>query len=147
MGDDTPRDDLVRLTAIRDAPLSIDEVLTAVSHPQAGGIAIFVGMVRDHDHGREVAGLGYTAHASAEQELAAVTERVARSHGALAAAAIHRTGDLEVGDLAVVVAVAAPHRAEALTACHALIDELKTTVPIWKHQQFSDGSDEWVGSP
>ena len=74
-------------------------------------------------------------------------ERVAAAHGALAAAATHRVGDLVVGDLAVVVAVAAAHRAEALTACHALIDELKATVPIWKHQEFGDGSDEWVGSP
>jgi len=147
MGDDLTDDSPVRLAAIRDMPLSVDEVLAAVAHPAAGGIAIFAGTVRDHDGGRDVAGLGYSAHASAEEHLVAVTDRVARAHGALAAAATHRVGQLAVGDLAVVVAVAAEHRAEALTACRHLIDELKATVPIWKHQAFSDGSDEWVGSP
>jgi molybdopterin synthase catalytic subunit len=61
-------------------------------------------------------------------------------------AAVHRVGDLAIGDLAVVVAVSCPHRAEALDACRALIDELKATVPIWKHQRFADGASEWVGS-
>jgi molybdopterin synthase catalytic subunit len=61
-------------------------------------------------------------------------------------AAVHRVGDLAVGDLAVVVGVACAHRAEAFHACHALIDELKASVPVWKHQRFADGSDEWVGS-
>jgi molybdopterin synthase catalytic subunit len=147
MRDDRPGGHLVRLAAIRDVPLSVDEVLAAVNDPAAGGTAVFVGTVRNHDDGRDVVRLGYTAHPSAEAELAAVTGRVAAAHGALAAAATHRVGDLAVGDLAVVVAVAAAHRAEALTACHALIDELKATVPIWKHQSFGDGSDEWVGSP
>ena len=137
----------VRLTAIRAEPLSVDEVLAAVEHPAAGGTAIFVGTVRDHDHGRDVVGLAYSAHHSAERQLAEVTERVARANGALAAAATHRVGELVVGDLTVVVAVAAAHRADALIACRALIDELKVSVPIWKHQAFGDGSDEWVGSP
>ena len=66
---------------------------------------------------------------------------------AVAVAAVHRVGDLAVGDLAVVVGVSCPHRAEAFEAGRALIDELKTTVPIWKHQIFVDGTDEWVGSP
>ena len=61
-------------------------------------------------------------------------------------AAVHRIGDLDIGDLAVVVAVSCPHRAEAFDACRALIDELKATVPIWKHQRFADGTSEWVGS-
>jgi molybdopterin synthase catalytic subunit len=147
MGDDLTEDNRVRLTAIRAEPLSVDEVLAAVTHPEAGGTAVFVGTVRKHDGGREVRGLGYTSHATAETELASVTERIAREHGALAAAAVHRVGDLEVGDLAVVVAIAAPHRGDAIVACRALIDELKATVPIWKHQTFTDGSDEWVGSP
>lgn len=139
--------DPVRLAAIRDVPLSVDEVLAAVAHPGAGGTALFVGTIRDHDGGRDVVGLDYTAHSSAEDQLRDVTSRVATAHGALAAAATHRVGELVVGDLAVVVAVAAAHRGAALEACHALIDELKATVPIWKHQLFSDGTDEWVGSP
>lgn len=64
----------------------------------------------------------------------------------MALAAVHRVGDLAVGDLAVVVGVSCPHRAEAFHACHAMIDELKASVPVWKHQRFTDGSDEWVGS-
>ena len=72
---------------------------------------------------------------------------VAARHGARAVAVVHRVGDLAVGDLAVVAAVATGHRREAFEACHALIDELKATVPIWKHQLFADGSDEWVGTP
>jgi molybdopterin synthase catalytic subunit len=147
MRDDVTDDNRVRLTAIRAEPLSVDEVLAAVRHTEAGGTAVFVGTVRLHDGGREVRGLGYTAHASAASELAAVAARVARQHDVLAVAAVHRVGQLAVGDLAVVVAVAAPHRGDAIVACRALIDELKATVPIWKHQGFSDGTDEWVGSP
>ena len=139
--------DTVRLAELRDTPLSVDEVLSAVSDPAAGGIALFVGTVREQDHDRPVVRLGYTAHPSAPAELRRVAEKVAASFGAIAVAAVHRTGDLEVGDLAVVVAVASPHRAEAFDACRALIDELKASVPIWKHQRFTDGTAEWVGSP
>ena len=71
---------------------------------------------------------------------------VAKYPEVVALAAVHRVGDLAVGDLAVVVGVSCPHRAEAFHACHAMIDELKASVPVWKHQRFTDGSDEWVGS-
>jgi molybdopterin synthase catalytic subunit len=137
---------VIRLLAIRDEPLSVDEVLTAVADPAAGGVALFVGTVRDHDAGREVTRLGYSAHPSAAEHLRAVAEKVAADFPVRAIAAVHRTGDLAVGDLAVVVAVACPHRSEAFAACHRLIDDLKETVPIWKHQRFADGTDEWVGS-
>jgi molybdopterin synthase catalytic subunit len=76
-----------------------------------------------------------------------VAERVAAAHPVVALAAVHRVGDLAVGDIAVVVAVSSAHRGEAFTACRALIDDLKSQVPIWKHQSFTDGSDEWVGLP
>jgi len=138
--------DTVRLAELRDTPLSVDEVLSAVSDPAAGGIALFVGTVREQDHDRPVIGLGYTAHPSAPAELRRIAEKVAASFGAVAVAAVHRTGDLEVGDLAVVVAVASPHRAEAFDACRALIDELKQVVPVWKHQEFAGGDSEWVNS-
>jgi molybdopterin synthase catalytic subunit len=138
--------DIVRLAELRDTPLSVDEVLSAVSDPAAGGIALFVGTVRDNDHDREVVRLGYTAHPSAAAEMRRVAEKVAASSGLMAVAAVHRVGDLAVGDLAVVVAVACPHRAEAFDACRALIDELKQTVPIWKHQEFAGGESEWVNS-
>ena len=136
----------VRLAELRDSPLSVDEVLSAVGDPSAGGISLFVGVVRDHDHGQDVSRLGYTAHPTAEAELRRVAEKIAASFGAIAVAAVHRVGDLVVGDLAVVVAVSCPHRGEAFSACRAFIDELKQTVPIWKHQQFAGGSSEWVNS-
>jgi molybdopterin synthase catalytic subunit len=140
-------DSTVRLVAIRETALSVDEVLAAVMDPAAGGVVVFVGAVRDVDGARPVEGLGYTAHPAAEDRLRTVAESVAQRFPAVALAAVHRVGDLAVGDLAVVVATACPHRAEAFAAARTLIDELKETVPIWKHQVFVDGSEEWVGSP
>jgi molybdopterin synthase catalytic subunit len=135
------------LVGIRAESLSVDEVVAAVRVSAAGGLVVFVGSVRDLDGGRAVERLGYTAHPSAEAQLRAVAESVAARYPAVAVAAVHRVGDLDIGDVAVVVAVSCPHRGEAFDAARALIDELKTTVPIWKHQVFSDGSDEWVGTP
>ena len=137
----------IRLLEVRDSPLSVDEVFAAVSDPAAGGVAIFVGTVRSLDGGRGVTGLGYSAHPSADAELRSVAGEVVSAHPVLALAAVHRVGDLVVGDLAVVVGVACAHRGDAFTACRALIDELKSRVPIWKHQVFDDGEDEWVGLP
>jgi molybdopterin synthase catalytic subunit len=137
----------IRLIAIRDAELSVDEVRAAVADPAAGGIVLFAGAVRDNDEDRDVTGLSYSAHPSAEAELWRVAEEIAAKYDdVIALAAVHRTGDLAIGDLAVVVGVSCGHRAEAFRACHALIDELKASVPIWKHQRFTDGSAEWVGS-
>jgi molybdopterin synthase catalytic subunit len=135
------------LCDVRDEDVSVDEVLAAVRHPQCGGIALFVGVVRDHDHGEAVTALDYSAHPSAVETLRRVCAEVAARHGVTRIGAVHRTGHLDVGDTAVAVAVAAPHRGEAFTACRDLIDTLKATVPIWKHQSFADGSDEWVGLP
>ena len=138
----------IRLIAIRDTELSVDEVRAAVADPAAGGIVLFLGAVRDNDEDRGVTGLGYSAHPSAEAELRRVTEEIVAKYSddVIAAAAVHRVGQLAIGDLAVVVAVACGHRAEAFEACHALIDELKATVPVWKEQRFTDGTTEWVGS-
>ena len=136
----------VGLAQLRDTPLSVDEVYAAVADPAAGGIAVFVGAVRDHDHGRDVTGLSYSAHPSAADQLRKVAEQVAERFDAHAVAAVHRVGDLAIGDLAVVVAVSAGHRGTALDACRALIDDLKATVPIWKHQRFAGGDSEWVNS-
>ena len=135
-----------RLIDIRDTPLSVDECLAAVRRPAAGGIAVFVGVVRDHDHGRGVVELDYSAHPSAAEVLAGVADRVVAAHPeVLALAAVHRVGALEVGDLAVVVAVACAHRDAAFDAARALIDTLKDEVPVWKRQRFADGDVEWVG--
>jgi len=135
----------IRLLAVRDSALSVDEVLAAVSDPVAGGTVVFVGTVRDADDGRAVETLGYSAHPTVDVALREVAEHVAATHPVTALAAVHRVGDLVVGDLAVVVAASCPHRAEAFAACQALIDALKSTVPIWKNQTFADGSQEWVG--
>ena len=140
-------DDTVRLAAIRESGLSLDEVRAAVAGPGAGAIALFAGTVRDNDHDHGVTGLSYSAHPSAEAELREVAGAIAAKFAVLGVAVVHRVGDLAVGDLAVVAAVSAAHRAEAFDACRELIDELKATVPIWKHQQFADGTDEWVGTP
>jgi molybdopterin synthase catalytic subunit len=105
-----------------------------------------VGTVRDHDAARDVTRLAYSAHPSAVAELRVMAEKVAADFDVRALAAVHRVGELAVGDLAVVVAVACPHRGEAFEACRTLIDNLKHGVPIWKYQQFSDGTSEWVNS-
>ncbi|MFJ9314152.1 molybdenum cofactor biosynthesis protein MoaE [Pimelobacter simplex] len=137
----------VRLVAISDQPLSVSDVLDSLDDPAAGGLVLFVGRVRDHDQGQGVTGLSYSAHPSALDRLRAVCEQVADDHDVTALAAVHRVGDLDIGDLAVVVATTAGHRGSSFEASRALIDTLKAEVPIWKHQRFSDGSDEWVGSP
>lgn len=137
---------VIRLAEIREEPLSVEEVRAAVSDPGAGAIALFAGTVRDQDGGQGVTRLSYSAHPSATTELRRVAEKVAAEFGVLALAAVHRVGDLDIGDLAVVVAVSCPHRGEAFEACRQLIDTLKHEVPIWKHQWLQDGSNEWVGS-
>ena len=136
----------MRLIAVRESELSVDEVCAAVADPAAGGLALFAGAVRETDHDRDVTALSYSVHPSAEAELRRVAEVIAEKFPVLGIAAVHRVGDLEIGDLAVVVAVACPHRAEAFDACRALIDLLKASVPIWKHQRFAEGDSEWVGS-
>jgi molybdopterin synthase catalytic subunit len=138
---------VVRLIAVRESELSLDEVRDAVADPAAGGIALFAGAVRDSDHDRGVSGLSYSAHPSAADELRRVAEVVAEKYPVIGIAAVHRVGDLAIGDLAVVLAVSCPHRAEAFDACRELIDILKASVPIWKHQRFDDGTAEWVGTP
>ena len=138
---------VVRLIAVRESELSVDEVRVAVADPAAGGIALFAGTVRDTDHDQGVTGLSYSAHPSAAGELRQVAEVIAEKYPVIGIAAVHRVGDLAIGDLAVVLAVSCPHRAEAFDACRDLIDILKASVPIWKHQRFDDGTAEWVGSP
>jgi molybdopterin synthase catalytic subunit len=135
---------VIRMTELRPEPLSVDEIRAAAADPAAGAIVVFIGTVRDHDHGQGVTALSYTAHPSAVAELGRVAEKIAASHAIMSLAVAHRTGDLQVGELAVVAAVGAAHRDVAFAACHALIDDLKATVPIWKHQVFADGTSEWV---
>jgi molybdopterin synthase catalytic subunit len=137
----------VRLVALREEPLDVDEVVRALDDEAAGGLTLFVGRVRDHDHGRDVVGLDYTAHPTALARLEEVCHRIAQQYDVHGVAAVHRVGTLRIGDAAVVVATTTAHRGEAFTATKALIDTLKAEVPIWKHQRFGDGEEEWVGSP
>lgn len=137
----------VRLVGLRDTPLDVSELHSALADDRAGGVTVFVGAVRDHDAGRAVTALSYSAHPSALERLGQVTSSVAERYDVIGVAALHRVGDLAVGDLAVVVGACGAHREVAFDACRALIDDLKATVPIWKHQRFADGADEWVGTP
>ncbi len=137
----------IRLVALREDPLDVAEVLAALDDDTSGGLTLFVGRVRDHDGGKGVSGLDYSAHPTALEKLEEVCARVADEYDVLGVAAVHRTGSLDIGDIAVVVATASAHRGQAFDASHALIDTLKSEVPIWKHQRFTDGSDEWVGTP
>ncbi|MFD8482931.1 molybdenum cofactor biosynthesis protein MoaE [Kitasatospora sp. NPDC059673] len=138
--------DPIRLLAVRETPLSLDEVHAAVGDDATGGTTLFVGTVRDHDGGKAVAALEYSAHPTAVRELRRIAEKICADFPVRALAAVHRTGRLEIGDIAVIVAVSCPHRGEAFEASRRLIDDLKHEVPIWKHQVFADGEEEWVGS-
>lgn len=136
---------MVRLAEVRETPIGMDEVFAACRDPRAGGTVLFVGTVRDHDSERDVTTLEYSAHPTVEVTMRTVLERVAKEHDVIALAALHRVGKLEIGDLAVVVAASAVHRAEAFEAGRQAIEDIKHQVPIWKLQTFSDGTDEWVG--
>jgi molybdopterin synthase catalytic subunit len=137
----------VRLVDLRETPLDVAEVVAALDDDASGGLTLFVGRVRDHDGGRDVDGLDYSAHPSALDRMREVCERVAKEYDVHGVAAVHRVGTLAIGDVAVVVAATSAHRGEAFAASKALIDTLKAETPIWKHQRFGDGSDEWVGTP
>lgn len=139
--------DAVRLLAIRETPLSVGEVYDAVHDREAGGIALFIGTVRDHDSGKEVVTLDYSAHPTAADALRQVAVEVVKQFDVIAVAAVHRVGPLVIGDIAVITAVSCAHRGEAFSASRRLIDDLKARVPIWKHQTFTDGAEEWVGTP
>jgi molybdopterin synthase catalytic subunit len=135
----------LRLIDVRDRALSVDEVLAAVADPRAGGVAVFVGMVRDDDGGRAVTSLEYEAHPEVVATMRSVAAAIAERPEVIAVAAVHRVGMLAIGDLAVVVAAACAHRHDAFRAGQDLIDRVKEQAPIWKRQHFRDGEIEWVG--
>jgi molybdopterin synthase catalytic subunit len=133
--------------ALTDQPIDATEHENLVAHQAAGAVVAFAGVVRDHDGGRNVTRLEYSAHPSAEQTLAdVVAEVAAESHGVRAIAVSHRVGTLHIGDAALVAAVAADHRGAAFETCARLVDRVKETLPVWKHQFFADGTEEWVNS-
>jgi molybdopterin synthase catalytic subunit len=135
------------MLGVGESPLSVPDVYASVCDvPSAGGIALFVGVVRDEDEGRAVTDLSYSAHPSVELRLREVVDKAVAEFPIKAVSAVHRVGDLKIGDIAVIVAVACPKRGEAFDACRVIVDQIKFTVPIWKNQQFADGDSEWVGA-
>ena len=141
----TGRSGAVAFARVQDAPLSVDEVMAAVRHDRAGAVALSVGQVRDHDGGRGVVALDYSAHPSADSVAATIAARYAALPGIERIALAHRVGALVVGDLAIVAAVSSAHRGAAFQTCADLVEDVKAHLPIWKHQQFEDGTQEWVG--
>jgi molybdopterin synthase catalytic subunit len=139
---------LVVRAALTDQLILLAEHEELVRHRAAGAVVGFVGMIRNHDSGRQVVKLEYSAHPSAAQVIAdVVAEVAAQSHGVRAVAASHRIGVLEIGEAALIAAVAADHRQAAFDTCAELVDAIKGRLPVWKRQFFADGTNEWVGSP
>ena len=132
---------------IRQTAIEVAEHERAVAVDQAGAVVSFAGNVRDHDRGRAVKALRYESHPSAEAVLREIAAQIAARGGVRAVAVSHRVGDLGIGDAALVAAVSADHRQDAFEACSDLVDEAKARLPIWKHQFFADGTDEWVNCP
>lgn len=133
------------MSYLSTSPIDMVPLLGAVSHSSAGAVATFAGVVRDHNEGRRITRLEYHAYDSmAEKEMGAITKEILERFDGVRIACIHRLGSLDVGELAVVCAASAPHRAEAFAACRALIDELKARVPIWKREHGPEGP-YWVG--
>lgn len=153
-----PRDDVdssrlvaparrVAIAVVTTDPLDVDAHARAVSDAAAGATVSFSGVVRDHDGGRAVTRIEYVGHPTAQRLVEDVAAQVAAAHPVDALAVSHRLGVLEVGEVALVVAVSAAHRAEAFAAAAALVDEVKAQLPVWKRQVFPDGGDEWVACP
>jgi molybdopterin synthase catalytic subunit len=138
---------LVVRAELSERTIELTEHEALVAHQAAGAVVGFAGVVRDHDGGRTVTRLEYSAHPTAPQTLAEVAAEIAAEcHGVRAIAVSHRIGTLQIGDAALVAAVAADHRGAAFETCERLVDAVKARLPVWKHQFFADGTDEWVGS-
>ena len=133
--------------AVTEDPISLSEHEELVATESAGAVVGFAGVVRNHDAARSVLRLEYSAHPSAAQMLfEAVAAVAAEAVGVRAIAVSHRIGPLAIGEAALVVAVAADHRAAAFETCARVVDSVKERLPVWKHQYFGDGTDEWVNS-
>ena len=134
------------MSFLRDEPLDLSRLVVSVSAPERGAVACFVGTVRDHHEGKSVIRLEYSAYRPmAEVECDRIVAE-ARSRWDADVALEHRTGVLEIGEAAVAIAAAAPHRGAAFAACRYVIEEVKRRVPIWKRERYADGTVEWVGT-
>jgi molybdopterin synthase catalytic subunit len=135
---------LVLLTEVTEVAIDAQAIKALVSDSTTGAVVLFSGDVRDHDHGRSVVSLTYEAHPSAQEVLETLMHDFAALSNVTAIAAVHRIGEIPIGQAALVVAVSSSHRGDAFTAAAALVDLIKEELPVWKHQFFADGSDEWV---
>ncbi len=130
---------------LSDEPLSLDRVVDEVRDERAGAIATFTGTTRATSRGRDVVHLDYEAYEGmAEQVMAEIARGLSDRYELCAVAVHHRTGRVSIGETSVVIAVSAPHRADALAACRDAIDQLKERVPLWKKEVYS-GGEEWIG--
>ena len=126
------------------SPLTLSTLIDEVASADRGGIVSFLGTVRDHHGGREVRALSYSAYDPMAESVSAEIVAEATARWPVRIALQHRLGDLEIGDVAVAIAVSGGHRDEAFAACRYVIEELKRRVPIWKRELFADGTEEWV---
>ncbi len=138
--------DRVAYAAVTTEEVSVQRMSSLVQDPRCGALVTFDGVVRDHDEGKGVLLLDYSAHPSAQAVIEEVAAEIAERYADAILALAHRYGPLTVGESALVCAVAAPHRKLAFAACDDLVDTVKKRLPIWKHQRFDDGTDEWVGA-
>lgn len=129
---------------VTEAPLSLDPLLKAVSRPNCGAVAFFVGIVRGPSRGRDILYLEYEAYREmAEAKMREIAEAIKIQWPVEEIAIVHRVGRLEIGEASVIVAVSAPHRKEALEACAYGIERVKEVVPIWKKEVW-EGGEEWI---
>ncbi|MCI7306495.1 MULTISPECIES: molybdenum cofactor biosynthesis protein MoaE [Trueperella] len=138
--------DRIGLTGVQDTPIDSAAVADSIRNVAAGALVVFEGIVRNHDAGRGVTGIEYSCHPSAAEVVAGVAAEVADRHPECRVAVVHRVGKLAIGDLAMVAAVASPHRGASFAAIADVVDTIKAKLPVWKRQLFTDGTDEWVGS-
>ncbi len=132
-------------TAIVREPIDPAHVLTLIGADEDGASLLFLGVVRDHNDGRSVGGLRYdTYEEMAAEVLSEIVCEAARSAGTDRIAAVHRVGELKVGEVSVAIAVSSPHRAEAYDASRYIIEEIKKRLPVWKKERYGDGAEEWV---
>ncbi|MSO27403.1 MAG: molybdenum cofactor biosynthesis protein MoaE [Candidatus Nanopelagicales bacterium] len=134
----------MRLVEVTEQPLDARAMQALVADPAAGAVVTFSGDVRGIDHGREVLTLTYEGHPTAAAVLRQVAEEIAGQFELIGLAVAHRVGELQITDAALVAVVSTGHRGEAFLACQALVDLTKAKLPVWKHQVFIDGTDEWV---
>ncbi|MDO5672396.1 MAG: molybdenum cofactor biosynthesis protein MoaE [Actinomycetaceae bacterium] len=137
----------VRLASVQEQDFDVEGISSLVNAQTSGALITFEGRIRNHDSGRGVTGIEYSAHPDAEGVLREIAEGVCARHPDCLVAVAHRVGILTVGDLAMCVAVSSAHRSQAFVAIQDLIDTVKAQLPVWKRQVFVDGSDEWVGLP